>query len=98
MNTTNCAGCYLLEDDGGCANAITWHGGVPENPPCKMPILYQHPDGQGIIALNKDDKQLIVDHEISDRVIYIPIGREGLIELAGELITQAVLLRGESHE
>lgn len=94
MKPTNCAGCYLLEDDGGCANAITWHGGVPENPPCKMPILYQHPDG-GIIALNRDRMELMVDRE--DRVIYIPIGRGGLIELAGELITQAIL-QGESHE
>lgn len=98
MNTANCKGCYLLEPDGGCVNTISWHGGVPENPPCKMPILYQHPDGHGIIALNRDKMELMVDHERTDRVLTIKIGREGLIELAGQLITQAILLQEGSHD
>lgn len=33
----NCIGCTLHEDYDGtmmCTNAIHWHGGTPENPPC----------------------------------------------------------------
>jgi hypothetical protein len=33
----NCIGCTLYEDYDGtmmCINAIHWHGGTPENPPC----------------------------------------------------------------
>lgn len=88
----HCKGCALFEPENGCANGTIWQGSTPKDPPCYVPVLIADSRGRSL-SFDRESRELIVTDEKSGRCIYVAVDASGLIELAGQLITQAVKLR-----
>ncbi len=90
----NCKGCASLDEFNGkpdCLNGIFWHGGtVPKDAPCYTPVLYRHPDGEGMISFDSEACLLVIENELSGRASFITIGKQGLLTLGHALIGQAM--------
>lgn len=89
---TCCKGCAHVErEHGGCMNNISWHSdNLTFKPFCHAPVLFEHPDGQGMIYFDHEKSRIVVENEITGKSVVLPIGTLGILALGGALVSLGI--------